>query len=353
MDKQANRIKVVTGYSGDCPYKDIVVNNLRQYCDLYGYQLATKFDGWGEFDRHPFWRKQQLIMREISDCDLLLWVDADCLVSNMTIKIEDCILSKSSVVMSHEEDGWQAGVMLFRNDASAFKFLHDWWDAGDAITGDNWILERMLGLINPSYYRIQKGYPNFVRKHVHFQFKQSFIVHCPGCLPEEKLSVMKELSESVFTPSDHELIKTLWCNDFNSAININHGSFNFILHVVDDIPLSANTLVLSYVSFLKLGGRMIYFGKKNKLSMRVMRGMPIEFVDDRSELDQYLFDLIVITGNANFHYFLTILKLGGKMLLNNYDKHIVLDPCKYKIEKFSNGAQLLHYYNNIDGKVIE
>jgi hypothetical protein len=43
------KIKIVTGYYGDCIYKNILLENLEEYTTRHNYELISKFDNW-EYD---------------------------------------------------------------------------------------------------------------------------------------------------------------------------------------------------------------------------------------------------------------------------------------------------------------
>lgn len=352
MDKES--VKVVTGYYGHCPYRDIVIANLKEYCDALEYNLVTVFEDTPPLQDNLFWCKQYLIRKELVDCDYLLWVDADCLITNMTFQVDDFILRRDSVVMTHEEDGWQAGVMLFRNDAAAHRFLDDWWWRRNQDTGDNDELEKMLKHIDPSYYRIHKFDTTFVGKHVHFEFKKSWITHCPGCEPEEKKDVMAYLNTQVYTHEDHLLINRLV---YSTKLTHRDLLLNAHYHCVLFAPQEyhdLNNAILYYAAGMAtdVGGRLIYYGAD--YPERLLRGKIANKVDFWNDLEPYLFTLIIICGNitnASLHRYLDILKLKGRILLYKNTSDIVLDPTKYHIKEISD-YKVIYYYNNIDGKVV-
>jgi hypothetical protein len=137
------QIKVVTAYRGECPYRDNVTRNLTEYCRRWGYDLVAKFDQFEPLNRLPVWTKLQVVMSEFHDCDWLLWVDADCLVMNMTTPLTKFIddgfdVGVAGKFASHTHckscglrrpEVVSAGILLLRNSEWCQEFLAEWWDS--------------------------------------------------------------------------------------------------------------------------------------------------------------------------------------------------------------------------------
>ena len=133
------KIKIVTGYDGDCPFRQATQANLDEYCTRWGYQLATKFDGWKPIDRNVGWRKQELILAELKDCDWLLWLDADCMILKMTIPLEHFFSENFDLAVTGPFENcsgcgkavFSAGILLFRCCQWDQDFVQRWWDSHD------------------------------------------------------------------------------------------------------------------------------------------------------------------------------------------------------------------------------
>jgi hypothetical protein len=138
-------IKVVTGHDGECVWRDLLEANLKEYCSRWDYDLVTKFDGWKPTVRHVFWRKLELIQQEFTDCDWLLWLDADCFVMNMTTPLARYVddtfdLGITGPFVStcpHPEcperfnDVFSAGILLIRQCQWSRNILKEWWASED------------------------------------------------------------------------------------------------------------------------------------------------------------------------------------------------------------------------------
>jgi len=206
------KIKIVTGYDGNCIYKDILLDNLNEYASKHHYQLISKFDGWDNTNRHPYWRKLELVKENFFDCDYLLWIDADCMFIDMNRKLESLIDGSDLIIT--KEDVVQAGCFLIKNTKEVSKFLDYWWKKGaiidhwnnysyldgtfDTPNNDNVVLINILE--NEELGIIVKYLTNmdFVTKHIHFHENPNpFISHVVGSPEEEKLSFMNQFKQTI------------------------------------------------------------------------------------------------------------------------------------------------------------
>jgi len=206
------KIKIVTGYEGNCLYKDIVIENLLEYCSKHNYQLFYKFEDWEHTNRYPYWRKLELIRNNLFDCDYLLWIDADCMFIDMNRKLESIIDNNDFFIT--KEDVVQAGCFLIKNTIEVSDFLKYWWDKGEinkywkdykdengiynAPNNDNTILTNILDNSEESIRFKHLTNMEFVTKHVHFYDNPNcFIVHTVGSLEEDKFSFMSDFKKQV------------------------------------------------------------------------------------------------------------------------------------------------------------
>lgn len=211
------KIKVVTGYYGVCIYKDILLENLLEYTNKHNYELVYKFDNWEHSNRHPFWRKLELVMQNLYDCDYLMWIDADCMFIDINRKLESLI--DNSDLFITKEDYIQAGCFLIKNTKETSEFLKYWWDKGEIENhwesykdengnliwnhqnNDNTLLIDLLDNGNKDYNNIKVRYLSnmeFLTKHIHFnQNPNCFIVHTVGSPEEEKFSFMSSFKNQV------------------------------------------------------------------------------------------------------------------------------------------------------------
>jgi galactosyl transferase GMA12/MNN10 family len=131
-------------------------SNKQKYADRYGYHV---FDGSGHYDpsRPPAWSKIRAVQALLigpERCDWVLWMDADAVIMNSNIRIEDFLpadSSKDMIVVSDKNGGYNSGVFLFRNSMWSTQFLEEWWNMNDfvrppglSLSGDNAALKALL-----------------------------------------------------------------------------------------------------------------------------------------------------------------------------------------------------------------
>lgn len=114
--------------------------NLQKYCNRYGYTYVTDLDyvepaqrlghtraGDAEMDYviERIYGNRQLMVDQLHDCDLLVWLGADTVVTNMTVRIEDVMPQGAHVAMPMEEC-YECDAVIVRNSAEGRSFLEDW-----------------------------------------------------------------------------------------------------------------------------------------------------------------------------------------------------------------------------------
>ena len=141
--------------------------NKLAYAQKYGYHV---YDGSDHYDRSrpPAWSKiravQALLEMKEGDeeddtnnhkpCDWVLWMDADTVIMNSNVRIEDFLPAdptKDLIVVSDKGGGYNSGVFLFRNSLWSKQFLDEWWNMNDfvrhpglSLSGDNAALKALL-----------------------------------------------------------------------------------------------------------------------------------------------------------------------------------------------------------------
>jgi hypothetical protein len=134
----------------------LTLPNKMAYAQKYGYYL---FDGSDQYDpsRPPAWSKiraVQYLLDAPESCDWVLWMDADTVIMNSNIRIEDFLPAdptKDLIVVSDKNGGYNSGVFLFRNSKWSKEFLDEWWNMNDfvrppglSLSGDNAALKALL-----------------------------------------------------------------------------------------------------------------------------------------------------------------------------------------------------------------
>jgi mannan polymerase II complex MNN10 subunit len=134
---------------------ELTWRNKFDYAAKNGYSL---YDGSDYIDtsRPPAWSKIQAVkhLLENKGCDWVMWTDADTVIMNSDVRIEDFLPSDSSkdlLVGSDNGGGYNSGVFLVRNTAWSRSFLDEWWNMrsfvrppGMSLSGDNHAMKALL-----------------------------------------------------------------------------------------------------------------------------------------------------------------------------------------------------------------
>lgn len=137
-----NKIKVITAYEGECCYQQLTLANMREYCGRWGYEFIAQINNpdWKPLV-HPYnfqWRKVQILIEEMHDCEWLLWLDLDCFFLNMTIPL-DGVFTDPTADLVIPGGGFgpcpecgkpvhNVGLFSFRNCDWSRETLIGWWD---------------------------------------------------------------------------------------------------------------------------------------------------------------------------------------------------------------------------------
>jgi len=132
------RIKIVQYMHGNWNYFALSENINRRYCERHGYDYVVASDQ-PRPDRHVSWHKVSVMLAELTDCDFLLYLDADCIFYGQEFTIENELLpffedSKLILVpqdIGSEKERWCvgspcAGVILLRNCRETRELLGMW-----------------------------------------------------------------------------------------------------------------------------------------------------------------------------------------------------------------------------------
>lgn len=123
------KIAILTVYDDAyAPVANITCPVIERYCIAHGYtpwvRRREKLSSWSE----TVWQKIPLLRESFEDYDWVMWIDADAMVMNHTIRLERIIesaLGQSNLIISRDENGLNAGVFLLKNCLMSHKFLED------------------------------------------------------------------------------------------------------------------------------------------------------------------------------------------------------------------------------------
>lgn len=138
----SDNIVVVTLAAGDKYQKivDLGIQNKRVYCEMHGYNFYCCLDALDKSRPIP-WSKIPLILQimEESDAEWIFWTDADSIVMNLAIPLEELIDDNYHFILCKDQNDFNTGQFLIRNCAWSRDFLenvyfheefinHPWWE---------------------------------------------------------------------------------------------------------------------------------------------------------------------------------------------------------------------------------
>lgn len=191
MDKILPKIKVLQYMHGTQEYFSISEKINGLYCRRYGHEHVIIRTPPSE-DRHITWQKIPTIISELSDCDYLLFVDADAIFYSHELTIDNeliPLMNGKSILMAQdigcESLRWtpghpNSGVMLIKNDNYVREFFEFWNSASEIDEKTKWawppeqralwdiVIPKYANLIevHSEYYLIQGRYGQFIRHYM-------------------------------------------------------------------------------------------------------------------------------------------------------------------------------------------
>jgi len=253
--------KIVTGYQGNCPYRELALANFGEYCERWGHKLAARFGNWlpekellenhrqayvgalgslvseEEFDLYPesikrkipfSWIKHYLIADELRDCDWLVWLDSDCKIMNMTTPLESFLsdsfdlavpgrFPECPVYAGHDHrckyspEGYETlslGVMLIRNCDWSRQVFEDWWRSQEVewredrpfhcrMLGDNQWFSCHFMLEDPRRKRVKILEKEKIGYVHRINSPEQFIIHLYGSTEANRVNVLRNFEEFV------------------------------------------------------------------------------------------------------------------------------------------------------------
>jgi hypothetical protein len=109
----------------------------RRYCERHGSDYVVRHEK-PRMDRHICWHKVPLILRELCDCDYLLFLDADAVFYSHELTLENELIPElqgKSILMAQDCGGestrWKpgmpnSGVILMKNEQRVRDFFAEW-----------------------------------------------------------------------------------------------------------------------------------------------------------------------------------------------------------------------------------
>jgi hypothetical protein len=172
-----------------------------EYCKKHGYDFIED-DSKTDYTRHLAWSKIPVILEYLSKYDYLVWMDADTIITNDNLKLEDFItrLLHDKELMYVRSKGWvNTGVMFIKNTEFMHRFMKASWPFTDKICWEQGAIDHL--------YRINwEGCQSKIvlvpdQTEYNSAWEQwrpnQFLIHFPGCgepnRPKDCLRRMMEM----------------------------------------------------------------------------------------------------------------------------------------------------------------
>ena len=115
------------------------IANKQAYADRHGYDVIVDGDIIDE-TRPTSWSKLLAMRKYLPYYDFLLYVDADTLVTNYDIKLEDIVDYGYDQVLAADRNGLNCGVWLIRNTPWSLWFLDEMWAQSQLVNPTSFVL---------------------------------------------------------------------------------------------------------------------------------------------------------------------------------------------------------------------
>jgi hypothetical protein len=138
----AQRVKFIcTRPRRYCPWFELHHINLQEYCDRHGYLYVRDIDwvptatriGYVRAsdddlsrERERIFSTRAVMLEQLADCNLLVWLGSDTLVTNMTVRLEDVMPTDAHVALPRSGDCYECDTIIVRNSPEGKSLLEDW-----------------------------------------------------------------------------------------------------------------------------------------------------------------------------------------------------------------------------------
>jgi len=168
------------------------IENNRYYCQQHGYDFIFS-DQSEDTSRHIYWSKIALVLKTLQKPTYkwVVWIDADALIMNHGIPLEDLIDEKYNFIISRDSSGINSGVFFIKNCDWSRDFLKSVYARTDCLKNANPEQDAIkLQIQLPAYKAFTKIVPqrffnsyegNYYHRHTNIAYQPGdFIVHFAG-----------------------------------------------------------------------------------------------------------------------------------------------------------------------------
>jgi Protein of unknown function, DUF273 len=189
-----------------------------EYCKIHGYDFINYEIQ--EYWREIGWYKINVIKEKLKDYDYIMYIEADCLITNYNIKIEDVALESdftvSRNVISKGWEGINCGNLIIKNSQWSVDFINK-LDNKKEFYHDSWAEQRALINELENIDILEKG------KHINFTSMRQmggfyhqwyekdrwkhgdWIIHLAGCSNEFRYNMFNFLKDKIVKMPDYKI----------------------------------------------------------------------------------------------------------------------------------------------------
>lgn len=193
------------------PVSDLTFPIIQEYCDRHGYEFRPTEVVSPE--RDSIWERVRSLQRALPDCDWAVHIDADCLITNMHIPLEEFIDNDKWIAIScipyQGKSMFNDGFCMFRS--YALELLDQWWALGPSPSnGIHCLQDRMwrdynyAGIDELFSIQPQKRFNSVIwseyGEHERLQGNWTpgdYILHCPGMTTQRRVELVTEYREKI------------------------------------------------------------------------------------------------------------------------------------------------------------
>jgi hypothetical protein len=166
--------------------------NKQAYAERHGYTFIQE----GQllnYDRHPSWNKILWVINHLPYYDWVFWSDADSLIMNDKIWLEDIILDTGEdLIITQDENGLNCGQFFARKSFWTIEFLEKVWAQDQFIDHQWWEQAAITHLLQTvpeyrSHVRLadQRLFNSYVTPYVYTYLPGDFLIHFVGLANEK------------------------------------------------------------------------------------------------------------------------------------------------------------------------
>jgi hypothetical protein len=194
---------------------DLTVPTMQKYC----YKQAYKFEALttSNCDRHIVWHKIKLLLENLNKYDYLCYCDADAIITNSNIKLEDFVNESPDkhLFICNDINGLNSGAFIIKNSWETKEFFTKVWNIAQNHPIYDYIChwsttqaeqKAMIATIGENHNEFQK-HIHYIKqnKFNSYQYslynlnypdgewnENSLLLHLPGCKNEQRVQIFKE-----------------------------------------------------------------------------------------------------------------------------------------------------------------